>query len=276
MEGAEKSAEKSKQDVNKLFEKRKQPDGEQIEDDEKDDENFVDKKKQKQRKIDVMGAVSNTGDRLGLSARTKAMFAAAVVKAVGVSVQDTNISFSTASKKARKTRFETEVQVKNSFKPPDHVVLHWDGKILKLKAGKKADFVCVYISGADADKLTKLLGVPEVVSGSGKDQKDVAVEMMTKWNIFEQVTGLVFDTTSSNTGAENGACKLIEDYLEKAILWIACRHHIYELHIKHVVEAVTGTTKDPGVKLFRRLRSEWTSMSINYSSLKKFDYTNST
>ena len=37
MEGAEKSAEKSKQDVNKLFEKRKQPDGEQVEDDEKDD-----------------------------------------------------------------------------------------------------------------------------------------------------------------------------------------------------------------------------------------------
>ena len=53
------------------------------------------------------------------------------------------------------------------------------------------------------------------------------------------------------------------------------RHHIYELHIKHVVEAVTGTTKDPGVKLFRRLRSEWTSMSINYSTLKRFDYTNS-
>ena len=46
------------------------------------------------------------------------------------------------------------------------------------------DFFCVYISGADADKLTKLLGVPEVVIGSGKDQKDVAVEMMTKWNIL--------------------------------------------------------------------------------------------
>ena len=129
--------------------------------------------------------------------------------------------------------------------------------------------------GADADKLTKLLGVPEVVSGSGKDQKDVVVEMMTKCKIFEQITGLVFDTTSSNTGAENGACKLIEDYLAKAILWLACRHHIYELHIKHVVEAVTGTTKDPGVKLYRRLRAEWTSMAINFSSLKKFDYTNS-
>ena len=31
-----------------------------------------------------MGAVSKTGDRLGLSARSKAMFAAAVVKSVGM------------------------------------------------------------------------------------------------------------------------------------------------------------------------------------------------
>ena len=44
--------------------------------------------------------MSNTGDRLGLIVRQKAMFAASVVKAVGVYVQDTNISFLTARKKA--------------------------------------------------------------------------------------------------------------------------------------------------------------------------------
>ena len=87
--------------------------------------------------------------------------------------------------------------------------------------------------------------------------------MLQKWTIFEQITGLVFDTTSSNTGTEIGACKLLEEYLEKAILWLACRHHIYELHIKHVVEAVTGNTKDPGVRLYRRLRAEWSSIRIN-------------
>ena len=54
-----------------------------------------------------------------------------------------------------------------------------------------------------------------------------------------------------------------------------CMSPPHELHIKHVAEAVTGNTKDPGVKLFRRLRSEWNSLEIDYSKLNKFNYTNS-
>ena len=268
------AVEKSNLEVSKLMEKEGLADV-KVEDAGAGDEDFVIKDREKRAKIDVMGAVSNTGDRLGLSVRQKAMFAASVVKAVGVYVQDTNISFSTAKKKDKKSRFETEKRVLNEFVPPDHLVLHWDGKMLKLKAGAKAEFICVYISGANTDRVTKLLGVPEVGSGSGKDQKEVVVQMLKKWKIFEQIAGLVFDTTSSNTGNEIGACKLLEEYLEKAVLWLACRHHIYELHIKHVVEAITGNTKDPGVKLYRRLRAEWPRLSKDSTNLKKFDYTNS-
>ena len=85
----------------------------------------------------------------------------------------------------------------------------------------------------------------------------------------------MFDTTSSNTGKDSGACTLLEDWFKKAILWLACRHHIYELHIKHVVGIVTGNTTDPGVKLFRRLKAGWNSLEIDYSKLKKFDYARS-
>lgn len=199
-----------------------------------------------------MGSISNTGDRLGISVRKKAMFAAAVVKSVGIRVEDTNISFSTAHKKAKTVRFETEEKIRSEFITPDHVVVHWDGKTLKLKAGNKAEFIGVYVTGANAAQVKKLLGVPDVESGSGKNQKGAVVELLIKWEIFEQITGLVIDTTSSNTGIEIGACKLLEEYLEKVILWLACRHHIYELHIRHVVEAITGNTTDGGVKLFRR------------------------
>ena len=45
-----------------------------------EDENYNDKKRSHVvGKIDVMGAVSHTGDRLSLSVREKALFAAAVV-----------------------------------------------------------------------------------------------------------------------------------------------------------------------------------------------------
>ena len=267
------AADRSASEVEKMFEKEKSADSATFEDNNENDADYNgNERKNTTKKIDVMGPVSNTGDRLGLSVRDKAMFAAAVVKSVGVDLNDTNISFSTAAKKARKRRFETEKDVIQSFVPPDNVVLHWDGKVLKLEAGKKADFICVYISGADPAQVTKLLGVPEVDSGSGVQQKQAVVQMLTKWGISEQIIGLVFDTTSSNTGGEIGACKLLEDHLDKPILWLACRHHIYELHIKHVVEAVTGVTKDPGVKLFRRLKSEWNNLVIDDSKLVKFDH----
>jgi len=85
----------------------------------------------------------------------------------------------------------------------------------------------------------------------------------------------VFDTTASNTGRWRGACALIESFLRRAILWIPCRHHIYELHIKHVAECVTGQTKDPGVKIFRRLKAAWNSLEIDYAELVKFSWEDS-
>ena len=45
---------------------------------------------------------------------------------------------------------------------------------------------------------------------------------------------------------------MVEQHLEKAIALFACRHHVYEVHMKHVVGAVTGETKEPG---FNSLRS---------------------
>ena len=51
-----------------------------------------------------------------------------------------------------------------------------------LKAGAKADHICVYIYGANEDKVTKLLGVHEVDSGSGMQEKDVVADMLMKWN----------------------------------------------------------------------------------------------
>ena len=170
-----KAEEKSKNSVKQMFAKVK---GDSTHDEgdleNNNDENYtMIEKRIKTKKIDVMGPISNTGDRLGLSSRSKAMIAAAVVKAVGINVEETNINRGSALLKAKQTRLKTAKAIKDNFICPEHVVVHWDGKLLKLKAGAKADHICVYISGANEDKVTKLLGVPEVDSGSGMQQKDV-------------------------------------------------------------------------------------------------------
>lgn len=96
--------------------------------------------------------------------------------------------------------------------------------------------------------------------------------LIQDWGVVESIVGIVFDTTSANTGVRQGACTLVESTLGHPLLWLACRHHVYELHIKHVCQDVTGTTKEPGVKLFRRLKSEWHKLDINYDELSKFDW----
>ena len=45
-----------------------------------------------------------------------------------------------------------------------------------------------------------------------------------------------------------------------------------ELHIGKAVKLEMGTTNDPGVAMFHRLRSEWRDLNINYSDLEVTDF----
>ena len=136
-------------------------------------------------------------------------------------------------------------KIKEDFMVPDHVVVHWDGKILKVKGNIQSNKVCVYVTGVTSDNTRKLLGVPETTDGSGAAKAKVVQTLLSDWNVKSELCGMVFDTTSSNSGAENGACKCLEDWLETPILWLACRHHVHEFHLKRVVQGVTGQTKEP-------------------------------
>ena len=228
--------------------------------------------KSKKRKADIAGAIASTGDRLNISCRQRTMIASSVVKAVGVSVHDTNISRTTVWRKSRENRITSADKIKQDFVKPKYLTVHWDGKIMKLRKGVTSDRCCVYVAAAGPDKVQKLLGVPDLPRGTGAAQKKAVTELLESWNISKEVSGLVFDTTSSNSGIDNGACVLIEQYLQRAILWLGCRHHIYELNIKHVAGAVLGDTKEPGVKLFKKLRDAWNSLDIDYQNLNKFPW----
>ena len=134
------------------------------------------------------------------------------------------------------------------------MVVHWDGKAMKLKGKIESKRVCVYISGVNAEKVQKLLGIPESQSGRGVDEFNVVKEHLISWELREQVIGMVFDTTATNSGEESGACQFLEIWRDSPILWLACRHHIAELHIGTAVGVITGVKKDPGMAEFRRLR----------------------
>jgi len=99
----------------------------------------------KKRKVDVMGKIALTSDRLGISARKRAALAATCINAANIPMADTNISVTSAWRKGRQKRLQQSEKVKTDFTCPEFLVVHWDGKILKVKGGKSSERCCVCI-----------------------------------------------------------------------------------------------------------------------------------
>jgi len=78
--------------------------------------------------------------------------------------------------------------------------------------------------------IEKLLAVPKIGRGTGSEQAAACLTVLDEWKkIRDVVQGLVFDTTSSNTGIHKGACVLIEEALGRELVNIGCRHHVLEV-----------------------------------------------
>jgi hypothetical protein len=68
----------------------------------------------------------------------------------------------------------------------------------------------------------------------------------------------LFDTTASNTGRLNGACTLLEKSLDREILFLTCRHHIFELVLQGVFTKVKlFSMTGPDILLFKRFQNMW-------------------
>ena len=96
---------------------------------------------------------------------------------------------------------------------------------------------------------------------SGKAQAEATFEVLDLWELIDNVTSLVLDTTASNSGWRCGAAKLLEGLMGKRLFYHACRHHIYELVIKSVYQQIFGSaTTGPENVLFKEFKSAWSSI----------------
>ena len=77
---------------------------------------------------------------------------------------------------------------------------------------------------------------------TGEAQSNCLVEVCRKWELTASVTAFVFDTTASNSGRVKGSATLLEARLGRPVFWLACRHHVAELHIKHANDDCRGPT----------------------------------
>ena len=169
-------------------------------------------------------------DRTKVSDRNAKYILAATAKSLGHDLKDivcNRISINRERSKFRNICIRPNGGVKPRRVVP--LIIHWGGKMLCDIMGKEVvDRLPILVSGVG---IQQLLAVPKIYTGTGDNMASAITTTIVDWKVTDQVKGMCFHT-SSNTGYRNGACILIEQKLDKDLLHIAYRHHIYELVLK--------------------------------------------
>lgn len=209
--------------------------------------------------------VASSLDRANISSRSAALVIGATVQAMGQDPDATTASHVTIWRKRKTSRQALAENDRAEFRVDGPVCLHWDGKLLPTitDGREKVDRVAIIVTSGEQEQL---LGVPSIPHGTGKAQADVCLKTLDEWGLRDQLTGLVFDTTSSNTGLTRGACAIIENAVNRPLLWIACRHHVLEVVLSSVFSSEMGKSTGPENLLFKQFRKDWSSIDQSRAS----------
>lgn len=98
-------------------------------------------------------------------------------------------------------------------------------------------------------------------AGTGKNCADAVFNLLTDWDVVENIVATCFDTTASNTGVLNGACLLLEQKIGRPLLALACRHHVFEIVLAAVFSTKLGPTNGPAYSIFLRFQKDWKNLN---------------
>ncbi|KAK3915674.1 tRNA uridine 5-carboxymethylaminomethyl modification enzyme 2, partial [Frankliniella fusca] len=106
--------------------------------------------------------------------------------------------------------------------------------------------------------VSQLLASRIIPGGSGKDIATEVLDQIESFKITEKVKCVCSDTTSTNTGCNNGAVKIIEDRLGRRLIYLACRHHALEIIPKTLFENLIEKSSSPDIgKICKNFATEW-------------------
>lgn len=223
---------------------------------------FSDPPKKRGRLNILDNSVAASLDAAKLSDRKAAIVLTTTLKSVGCDPAEYNVNKSSIRRLRIKSRASRAQDLKVKFSASVPLTVHWDGKILEdISGSETVDRLPIILSGKGIDQL---LGVPKLQVGTGEAIASAVHETLEAWGITEQVKCMSFDTTSVNTGLSRGACVLLEQKLGKEMLWLACRHHIFEIMLEAVVVKSLGVSSGPDILLFKRFKTSWSSIDRTF------------
>ena len=211
------------------------------------------------------------------SSRNEMKLVSTLLKAGGADLNNVSLSVSTI-KRQRRRKIELEANVIrdsfSSFKDftDTFLVLHFDGKIIMLMDKKTEDRLAIAVS-SPGNLSGQFIASPAISNGTGDTMAKCVFKIVNDYQLIDSVHALVFDTTASNTGKWSGASTIFGLMLERPLLWLACRHHVCELFIKHANIAIRGETKGPDDPLFKELQKLFSFIDLDKRTLWKWPKT---
>lgn len=144
------------------------------------------------------------------------------------------------------------------------MVIHCDGKMVQDLVGRdKIDRIAILVS---YNGTSKFLGAPKVHPATGENIANVVYETIIKWKLEKHIKGISFDTTSVNTGVDNGVIAVLNRKLGIDLVNMACRHHVYEISLHGTFQTKFGSSSAPEVPLFERFAKSWSQ--LNHDTFK--------
>lgn len=258
------------------------------------------------RRSQIMEAIVNSTDvasaldRVNMTDGEFTIVAAAMARVLGININKTTLSRSTVSRKRDHSRRIIVDDVKQEFfslleQDTFSLLIHFDGKMLPNYTAEnlqdsqsKVDRIAIVVTGRNIEQL---LGVVKAENGTGATIAEAANRLISEWDEWNQINGknkamrirdriigMVFDTTSSNTGCSIGACKLFEEqYMKRKLLHFACRHHVFEIIVGGIFQKLFGDSDSPNVAIFKSFQKEWKNINKKNFQVKYLnDFSNNT
>ena len=110
------------------------------------------------------------------------------------------------------------------------------------------------VTGEIVKKLLRvqILRVAVTPSNTGSAQTDAFVNLVNEWSVADKIKAFSFDTTSTNTGINSGACMLIMKKFNTNLLHLECLHQILEALVEKTFIVDLGPSSCPDIGLFKR------------------------
>ena len=208
------------------------------------------------KRIAAASQVVAAADKHRISSNALNDILAAFIRESDGDVNDFILSEASTLRGRKKVRELEFSKIKKNFKSTiigEFFIIYWDEKLLKQYGDMKLTPHIAVFSSSRSD--SKLLGTTSLNRGTGLQQAQTIKNMLDAWEITELCVAMCFDTTAANTGKFSGACVLLKALLGRSLLWIACRHYIFEVVLSQVFKGIFGDSAGPTVELFQHSRT---------------------